>query len=595
MVKLIQYLQIQPLCSVTLQFVQTQQPWSNGQAATALFLQVLDYLPELSNSDLDINDEQFLGIEYPHTWGEGPDMPAPHFVGDFFGDNYAEEDFKTLAMDDGVLPPDSDSDNCDNFNQEQGWEEPAAPNPSRSPSPEGEVFENNKDIPSVEERQDCRGLLPNEADCPHILQCAPIPTASEMPGYAGYKDQFVDELLKLEGLPDLLGLSYKNATELNKIIDKQLPLHPRFQRKEIIIAGEAYNVYFHDIIACIKVLYSDPQFTGILVFTLEQHYANPDMGIRLYHDMHTGKWWWETQKSIISLHIMAKSSLAIFLPLDFNKSPTMHLIIMPLKEASVSGIYMASGDGIICRCHPIFANYVGDYPEQLLVTLVKNGECPTCEAPHDELGKDCNTQHPLQNLDNILDALASVSQGSMVFAQNCRDAGIKPIYCPFWEDLPYANVYHAIMPDILHKLYQGVIKHMVSWIIQAYGVAEIDAWCHRLPPNHNICLFFKGISTLSRVTGREHDQMCCFILDNYNMEYTECLHIGLAKDAYWSTNNEDKFTQMTIWLERREKIFFHDRFIQWQIAGEPPPADTSWHAPQFAHHPHIQMTIHPSV
>ncbi|KAI9512930.1 hypothetical protein F5148DRAFT_972581, partial [Russula earlei] len=70
-------------------------------------------------------------------------------------------------------------------------------------------------------------------------------------------------------------------------------------------------------------------------------------------------------------------------------------IVRPLKEASVSGIYMASGDGIVHRCHPIFANYVGDYPEQLLVTLVKNGECPTCEAPHDELGEDCNTQHPL--------------------------------------------------------------------------------------------------------------------------------------------------------------------------------------------------------
>ncbi|KAI9512935.1 hypothetical protein F5148DRAFT_1279209 [Russula earlei] len=122
-----------------------------------------------------------------------------------------------------------------------------------------------------------------------------------MPGYAGYKDQFVDseaniwapstskldwemaqwaklhgpgstaltELLKVEGLLDLLGLSYKNVIELNKIIDKQLPSHPCFQWKEIVIAGEAYNVYFCDIIACIKVLYGDPQFTGILVFTPE--------------------------------------------------------------------------------------------------------------------------------------------------------------------------------------------------------------------------------------------------------------------------------------------------------------------------------------
>ena len=37
--------------------------------------------------------------------------------------------------------------------------------------------------------------------------------------------------------------------------------------------------------------------------------------------------------------------------------------------------------------------------------------------------------------------------------------------------------------------------------------------------------------------------------DNYNMEYTECLHIDLAKDAYNSTNFKDEFTQMTLWLE----------------------------------------------
>lgn len=43
------------------------------------------------------------------------------------------------------------------------------------------------------------------------------------------------------------------------------------------------------------MLYGDPQFTGILVFMPERHYADPDMGVRLYHDMHTGKWWWETQ------------------------------------------------------------------------------------------------------------------------------------------------------------------------------------------------------------------------------------------------------------------------------------------------------------
>jgi hypothetical protein len=37
--------------------------------------------------------------------------------------------------------------------------------------------------------------------------------------------------------------------------------------------------------------------------------------------------------------------------------------------------------------------------------------------------------------------------------------------------------------------------------------------------------------------------------DNYNTEYTEQLHIDLAKDAYHAMNHKDEFAQMTCWLE----------------------------------------------
>jgi hypothetical protein len=44
------------------------------------------------------------------------------------------------------------------------------------------------------------------------------------------------------------------------------------------------------------------------------------------------------------------------------------------------------------------------------------------------------------------------------------------------------------------------------------GKDEIDARCCRLPPNHGICLFAKGILSLSRVTDKEHAQIASFIL-----------------------------------------------------------------------------------
>ena len=60
--------------------------------------------------------------------------------------------------------------------------------------------------------------------------------------------------------------------------------------------------------------------------------------------------------------------------------------------------------------------------------------------------------------------------------------------------------------------------------------------------------------------------------DNMNTEYTERLHIDLAKDAYRSTNRKDKYPQMTAWLDRRERIFQHEKYLWWQLSNSQPKA-----------------------
>ncbi len=61
------------------------------------------------------------------------------------------------------------------------------------------------------------------------------------------------------------------------------------------MAGEAFDIYFLDVVECIRALFGDPEFAPYLVFVPERHYADEDKTVRLYHDMHTGKWWWSTQ------------------------------------------------------------------------------------------------------------------------------------------------------------------------------------------------------------------------------------------------------------------------------------------------------------
>ena len=106
------------------------------------------------------------------------------------------------------------------------------------------------------------------------------------------------ELISLQSLLQVherLGLSFKITMELNKIIDKMLPGRPHFEWHELIIGNEVCEVYFWDVIECIKALFNNPSFTPYLVFAPEKHYTDETKTKHMYHDMHTGRWWWSTQ------------------------------------------------------------------------------------------------------------------------------------------------------------------------------------------------------------------------------------------------------------------------------------------------------------
>ncbi len=63
----------------------------------------------------------------------------------------------------------------------------------------------------------------------------------------------------------------------------------------------------------------------------------------------------------------------------------MHRVLTPLKEAGINGVKMSSSDRNVYRTHSIFATFVGDYPEHILATCFKSGDCPTCAINKTEL------------------------------------------------------------------------------------------------------------------------------------------------------------------------------------------------------------------
>ncbi|KAJ3711133.1 hypothetical protein DFJ43DRAFT_1108174 [Lentinula guzmanii] len=536
------------------------------------------------------------------------------------------------------------------------------------------------------------------------------------------------ELLAINGVCDKLGLSFHTTNELNAIIDSQLPsARPRFKRQEVVVQGQAYEMYFRDILECVRSLFGDAEFAEYLKFVPEKHFESSTCEEQLYHDMHTGSWWWSAQikldkhagpgRTIIPILLSSdKTQVTLFrnksvypvymtignIPKEIRRKPSCRAYILigylpctglehiknaasrrrslvnlfhtPMEDAGSTGLILASGDGVKRHGHPIFAAYISDYPEQILVTCCITGDCL--------IGRNMEP-HPLRNLQSILEALSMVDHSASAFIHACKDAGIKPVFEPFWANLPYSNVYRTITPDILHQLYQGVFKHLKNWVIEAYGAHEIDARCRRLPPNHNIRIFMKGISTLQRVSGLEHSQISDFLLgiiaeaplpdgtssvhlvrclqglidflhiaqypvhstttlgllsnaltrfhdnkgvfidlgirsnfqipkihflnhyveivtemgtfDNFNTEYTERLHIDLAKDAYRATNKKDELSQMTIWLERKEKVLKHVAYIDWSLSGKHPPLRSHWIPPGMNTVRTLRMTKHPSL
>ena len=118
------------------------------------------------------------------------------------------------------------------------------------------------------------------------------------------------------------------------------------------------------------------------------------------------------------------------------------------------------------------------------------------------------TRFPLWSYDKAFDTFLLADGDVHTFHAACCEANFKPVFHPFWESFLLSNIFISITPDILHQLLQGVMKHLIAWLTCALGPVTIDTRCHSLPPNHHIATFAKGITSLSRVTGQEHKNIC---------------------------------------------------------------------------------------
>ncbi|KAG1883313.1 hypothetical protein F4604DRAFT_1575913, partial [Suillus subluteus] len=434
-------------------------------------------------------------------------------------------------------------------------------------------------------------------------------------------------------------LSYKNARALHQKIDHELPGVTPWRRSVIQISGvnEEFELFMRDPVESIKELWANPAYLEHLTYVPERRFADEEKSERIYDELMSGDWAWETQVRDLTLLPDGATLVPVILSSDktqlcqFRGDKTAYPVYLTIGNISKSirrkpsfraqkligylptvsldgkdlsadnarlihaqlfhyamgvvtsslhavsptdGIELTSGDGVVRLGFPVVAAYVADYPEQALVTCTRYSQtCPKCSVSKDELGEHVigDPRHQEQSIRTIHHASRQSTRARAHAA--LKDHGLNLFPGPFFIRLLHCNIHDAITPDILHQIYQGLVKHLCGWLRTLIGDAELDARFKRMPHAHGVRLFTNGITGLTQVSGPEHREICkqllgC-IVDAPGV--TERLHIDFAKDAYKATNKKEFWEQMTRWLERRETMAAFDLVLQWRRREIPKP------------------------
>ena len=193
---------------------------------------------------------------------------------------------------------------------------------------------------------------------------------------------------------------------------------------------------------------------------------------------------------------------------------SMQIILRPLIRTGLEGMDVTSGDGTVRRVYPVLAAYVADYPEQCLVSCSKYGTCPKCCCPSDKLqdpsaSEDRTSSGTERIISDAWEEDRTPSAAESLCMEQDVSGGVKR---PFWSDLPFSDIHLSITPDVLHQLYQGVFKHLVSWCQDLLGAKELDKRLRCLPAAFGIRHFKHGISSLAQVSGKERKEMARVLL-----------------------------------------------------------------------------------
>jgi hypothetical protein len=180
----------------------------------------------------------------------------------------------------------------------------------------------------------------------------------------------------------------------------------------------------------------------------------------------------------------------------------METLFQELHEVSVNGVETLCADGRYRRAYPIVAGVVLDNEDQVLVSGIIASGCPKCKTTYHNRGSG-KLAEPRTNRETLCAMHAALEDRNWHPAEALH---LQPIW-PWWANLPYFDLAGALMPDTLHQLHQGMLRHLLKWTYKAAGPAAVDQYFAAMPNAEGMRHFKQGISGVKQWTGRESKEV----------------------------------------------------------------------------------------
>ncbi|KAF8460148.1 hypothetical protein BDZ91DRAFT_785483 [Kalaharituber pfeilii] len=315
--------------------------------------------------------------------------------------------------------------------------------------------------------------------------------------------------------------------------------------------------YYRHIIDCIKYLLRQKMYADFLVWApvKEQNAA----GERIYHEMHTGNWWWKTQEELpvgstlvpillasdgthLTNYSGDKKIWPVYMSIgnitsSVRNTPSMHAwipiampptipkrvnrivgysigtqeeeslqvihdilthILHPLTDMKCQkGIEMICADEQVRLCFPRLCCWLADHMENAILHGIYQTVCISCTVPAKALGN--GDKYPDCDHQKYADAYKNSD------TKGLHSDGVKFVNNALWTLLIAPP--DLVRGDLLHNIYLGILEHMMGWIQEFLThhnqLVAFDFIWKRLPPYPSFNPPGKAYRSITQWTSKE--------------------------------------------------------------------------------------------